>query len=72
MILAQHQSPVRRRGVIFEFGGGEFRNNTLDGLDSLGLIVPEGARAMKEMRDAGSYNYCQDEALRWTVFMRSM
>jgi two-component system chemotaxis response regulator CheB len=22
----------------------------------------DGAKAMKEMRDAGSYNYCQDEA----------
>ena len=22
----------------------------------------DGASAMKEMRDAGSYNYCQDEA----------
>ena len=36
------------------------------GPNAIGLMLTgmgaDGARAMKEMRDAGSYNYCQDEA----------
>lgn len=36
------------------------------GPNALGLMLTgmgaDGAKAMKEMRDAGSYNYCQDEA----------
>ena len=36
------------------------------GPNAIGIMLTgmgaDGARAMKEMRDAGSYNYCQDEA----------